>query len=46
MIDARKMAERLVEAERDPYAPRLAPFTQAYPFLDVETAYAAQWHVV
>jgi len=44
MIDARVMADRLIEAEstRTP----LTPFTHAYPFLDAETAYKAQWHVV
>ena len=44
MIDGRIMAERLIEAEctRTP----IRPFTQAYPFLDADTAYKAQWHVV
>jgi 2-oxo-3-hexenedioate decarboxylase len=44
MIDARKMAEQLIEAERT--RTPLNPFTHAYPFLDADTAYEAQWHVV
>jgi 2-keto-4-pentenoate hydratase len=44
MIDARVMAERLIEAERS--RTPIVPFTHAYPFLDAETAYKAQWHVV
>jgi 2-keto-4-pentenoate hydratase len=44
MIDARKIAEQLIEAERT--RKPLTPFTHAYPFLDVDTAYEAQWHVV
>jgi 2-oxo-3-hexenedioate decarboxylase len=44
MIDPRLMAERLIEAERT--RTPLRPFTQSYPFLDAETAYKAQWHVV
>ena len=44
MIDARRMAERLIDAERT--RTPLIPFTQAYPFLDAGTAYDAQWHVV
>jgi len=44
MIDARVMAEQLIEAERS--RTPIAPFTHAYPFLDAETAYKAQWHVV
>jgi 2-keto-4-pentenoate hydratase len=44
MIDARKMAEQLIEAERTQQP--LTPFTHAYPFLDADTAYQAQWHVV
>src|SRR5947209_8486862 len=38
------MAERLIEAERT--RTPIRPFTQAYPFLDVDTAYKAQWHLV
>jgi 2-keto-4-pentenoate hydratase len=38
------MAERLIEAERR--RTPIRPFTQAYPFLDADTAYKAQWHVV
>ena len=38
------MAERLIEAERT--RTPIRPFTQAYPFLDADTAYKAQWHVV
>jgi 2-keto-4-pentenoate hydratase len=44
MIDARTMAEQLIEAERT--RTPITPFTRAYPFLDAETAYNAQWHVV
>lgn len=44
MIDARKMAEQLIEAERSRIP--VVPFTHAYPFLDADTAYEAQWHVV
>jgi 2-oxo-3-hexenedioate decarboxylase len=44
MIDARAMAEKLIEAERT--RTPLVPFTRAYPFLDAETAYRAQWRVV
>ena len=44
MIDARVIADRLIEAERS--RTPIAPFTQSYPFLDAETAYKAQWHVV
>jgi 2-oxo-3-hexenedioate decarboxylase len=44
MIDARVMADKLIEAERT--RTPLTPFTQSYPFLDAETAYKAQWHVV
>jgi 2-keto-4-pentenoate hydratase len=44
MIDSRKMAEQLIEAERT--RTPLVPFTHAYPFLDAGTAYEAQWHVV
>jgi 2-oxo-3-hexenedioate decarboxylase len=43
-MDARVMAERLIEAERT--RTPLTPFTHAYPFLDADTAYKAQWHVV
>ncbi len=44
MIDPRAMAERLIDAEytRTP----ITPFSQAYPFLDADTAYKAQWYVV
>src|SRR4051794_41677115 len=44
MTDARIMAGRLIDAERT--RTPLSPFTNAYPFLDGETAYKAQWHVV
>ena len=44
MIDARSMAEQLIEAERT--RTPLTPFTHAYPFLSADTAYEAQWHVV
>jgi 2-keto-4-pentenoate hydratase len=44
MIDARKMADQIIGAERS--RTPLVPFTQAYPFLDADTAYEAQWHVV
>ena len=44
MSDPRRMAERLIDAERT--RTPIAPFTNAYPFLDGETAYKAQWHVV
>jgi 2-oxo-3-hexenedioate decarboxylase len=44
MINARAMAEKLIEAERT-HTP-IRPFTHAYPFLDADTAYDAQWHVV
>jgi 2-oxo-3-hexenedioate decarboxylase len=44
MIDPRVMAERLIEAERT--RTPITPFSQAYPFLDADTAYKAQWHVV
>ena len=44
MIDARVIAEALVEAERS--RTPLAPFTHSHPFLDAETAYKAQWLVV
>ena len=44
MIDARTMADQLIEAERS--RTPITPFTHAYPFLDDETAYKAQWHVV
>ncbi|HEY3261860.1 MAG TPA: fumarylacetoacetate hydrolase family protein [Pseudonocardiaceae bacterium] len=44
MIDARVVADRLIEAERS--RTPLRPFTHSYPFLDTETAYKAQWHVV
>jgi 2-oxo-3-hexenedioate decarboxylase len=44
MIDSHAMAERLIEAERTRMP--ITPFTHAYPFLDAETAYKAQWHVV
>jgi 2-keto-4-pentenoate hydratase len=44
MIDARAMAGQLIDAERT--RTPLAPFTRAYPFLDADTAYEAQWHVV
>jgi 2-oxo-3-hexenedioate decarboxylase len=38
------MAEQLIEAERT--RTPITPFTRAYPFLDAETAYKAQWHVL
>jgi 2-keto-4-pentenoate hydratase len=44
MSDPRKMAERLIEAERT--RTPLTPFTHAYPFLGADIAYEAQWHVV
>jgi 2-oxo-3-hexenedioate decarboxylase len=44
VIDGRTMAARLIEAERT--RTPIRPFTQAYPFLDADTAYKAQWHVV
>jgi 2-oxo-3-hexenedioate decarboxylase len=44
MTDARTMANRLIEAERT--RTPLTPFTHAYPFLDADTAYQTQWHVV
>jgi 2-keto-4-pentenoate hydratase len=44
MTEARSMADRLIEAERT--RTPLAPFTGAHPFLDAETAYECQWHVV
>ena len=40
MIDARQIADVLIEAERDRRP--VPPFTRAHPFLDVETAYKAQ----
>jgi 2-keto-4-pentenoate hydratase len=43
-MDPRVIAEQLIEAERT--RTPLKPFTQAYPFLDADTAYKAQWHVV
>lgn len=44
MTDPRLMAAQLIEAERTQTA--ITPFTHAYPLLDAETAYKAQWHVV
>jgi 2-oxo-3-hexenedioate decarboxylase len=44
MTDARMMADRLVRAERT--CTPVTPFTQMYPFLDAETAYKVQWHVI
>ena len=44
MSDPRLMAEQLIQAERTRTA--IAPFTQANPFLDADTAYKAPWHVV
>jgi 2-keto-4-pentenoate hydratase len=38
------IADALIEAERT--RTPVTPFTQAYPFLDGETAYKAQWFVV
>ena len=40
MIDARAIADRLIEAEDSRSA--ISPFTRANPFLSLETAYAAQ----
>jgi 2-oxo-3-hexenedioate decarboxylase len=39
--DARAIADELIKAERE--RTPIVPFTRAYPFLDVETAYKAQW---
>jgi 2-keto-4-pentenoate hydratase len=44
VIDSRIIADRLIEAERT--RTPITPFTNANPFLDAETAYQAQWHVV
>jgi 2-oxo-3-hexenedioate decarboxylase len=44
VIDARVIADKLIEAERS--RTPLVPFTHSYPFLDAETAYKAQWHLV
>src|SRR3954451_17700183 len=44
MIDAQVIAERLIDAERT--RTPITPFTHRYPFLDLETAYKSQWHVV
>jgi len=44
MIDPHLIAEQLIEAERTRRP--VTPFTHRYPFLDPETAYKAQWHVV
>jgi len=41
VIDARAIADDLIEAERTRRP--IAPFTRAHPFLDVGTAYTAQW---
>ena len=41
MTDARAIADTLIEAERT--RTPVVPFTRAYPFLDAETAYKAQW---
>lgn len=44
MIDERTIAARLIEAERT--RTPIGPFTRAFPFLDADTAYKVQWHVV
>jgi 2-oxo-3-hexenedioate decarboxylase len=43
-VDARAVADRLIGAERD--RTTIPPFTDSFPFLRDEQAYAAQWLVV
>lgn len=41
MVDAARIAQALAAAERERH--ELPPFTDQFPDLDIETAYAAQW---